>query len=208
MRKTTLAVLFIFFSLISVSSLAKIDFSKPAQETLDIETLDIDKAGFFDFVKSTIMAKKPGLGKYDRVSFSPCDIKINDQKIIDYRDKNGKEIRFFSNPSCYQIVVRRVLENSYQYNKSIITNYQNRQCMQNVVKIISPLLEYYTIRYEERNMGNCDICDFKEKKRIELILATQQKVIQHCKSQSDNVIKFISELDSHIESTFKLKTSK
>ncbi len=207
MRITIPAVLFIFFTLASVSSLAKINFSNPARETLDIETLDIGKSDFFDFVKSTILDKKPGLGKYDRVAFSPCDIEIDNQKIIDYRDQKGKEIKFFSNPSCNQIVIRRVLENSYQYNKSTITGYQNRQCLLNVERIISPLLEYYTIMYEERKKENCDICDFKEKERIDIILATQKEVLEHCKSQSDNVIQFISELDSHIESTFKVKVS-
>lgn len=207
MRKTTLAVSFIFFSLISVSSLAQINFSSPAQESLDIETLDINKDTFFDFVKSTIMNNKPGLGKYDRVAFYPCDIKIADQKIIDYKDQKGKDIKFFSNPSCHQIVIRRVLENSFQYNRSGITSYQNRQCLLHVERIISPVLEYYTLIYEERTKGNCNVCDFKEKERIDLILATQKKVLEHCQSQSDNVMNFISELDSQIESTFKLKTS-
>ncbi len=203
-KTTALFVIIIFFS---ITGLAIINFQPSFQDTIDIEAIEMDKKTFFDFVHQTILHKKPGLGKYGRVAFHPCDMKIGELKIIDYKSKEGKELRFFSNPSCNQIILRRVLENSYQYDKASVTSYHNRQCLLSVEKIISPLLEYYTLKYEVQKMGDCNACEFKEKERLDLILATQKKVLQHCHSQAPKVIKFITELDSQIEASYKSKSA-
>ncbi|MBU2514985.1 hypothetical protein KJ966_26995 [bacterium] len=209
MRKTKLVLLIficVFFAAFPVQ--AKINFQTVEQDKIDLETLKTDRDQFFEFVKSTILNRPSGLGNYGTVSFHACDMEIGNQKLIDYKTMEGKRIKFLSNPSCNQTVIRRVLENSYKYSKTELTSYQNRQCILSVEKIISPMLEYYTIKYEEQKKPDCSACDYKEKERLDLILSTQRKIIQHCKVQADNVMKFISELDTQIETAYKNKVLK
>jgi hypothetical protein len=205
MKKIKLGISLIILLLFTITAVAKINFLATSQDKIDLEELDIDKSTFLGFVKSTVINRPPGLGNYGRVSFYPCDIEVGGLKLIEYKSMDGKEIRFYSNPSCHQTVLQKVLENSYGYKKANLSSYQSRQCVLSVEKIISPMLEYYTIKYEERQNPQCSSCEFKEKERLSQILATQKKILQHCKGESDNVMGFINDLDSIIEEGFKAK---
>ncbi len=187
---------------------AKIVFSGKSSDTIDIETLNINKKQFLEFLGNTITSRKPGLGKYGRVAFYPCDYKIDERRLIDYKTPAGKEIKFMTNPSCHQIVLRRVLENSYRYNVESLSSYGNRQCILSVEKIISPILEYYTIKFEENKDNNCSSCPSKEQTRLDRILATQKKIIERCSNQADNVMSFIEEIDALTEKTYRTKSNK
>jgi hypothetical protein len=192
--------------LLSLTSFGKIDFQAVNQDKIDLETFDIDKQQFFEFVKESILTRQPGLGKYGRVSFYPCDMKLGELKINEHKTPAGKEVRFLSNPSCDQIVIRKVLENSYRYDKNAVTAYKNRQCLLSLEKIISPMLEYYTIKYEESRKNDCSTCEFKEKERLDLIIATQKKIVENCQTENSKVMSFVTELDAQIESGYKAKT--
>ncbi len=206
MKKTELVLLIIFsVFFLACPTQAKINFKATAGDKIDLETIDTNSDQFFEFIKFTILNRPAGLGNYGRVSIYPCHMKMGNQRLIDYKTPEGKEIKFLSNPSCHQIVIRKVLENSYNYSKTSLSSYQNRQCILSVEKIISPMLEYYTIKYEEQKKTNCAACDYKEKERLNKILSTQKKVVQHCKSQSDSVMGFITDLDTQIEAAYKIK---
>ncbi len=205
MKNNKLAISLLLIIFFSFTAIAKINFQATSQDRIDLEALTIDKQTFLEFVKTTIINRAPGLGNYGRVAFYPCDMKFGDLKLIEYKSEDGKEIRFFSNPSCHQIVLRKVLEESYRFNAQQLTNYQNRQCILSVEKIISPLLEYYTIKYEESKIAECPSCGFKEKERLSLIMNTQEKILQRCQNESDKVMELITDLDAIIEASFKAK---
>ena len=207
MKKRLLLLGTLLSLIFALNTLAKINFQATVQDKIDIESLDIDKNRFFNFVDATIQNREPGLGSYGRVPLHPCDIKFNDMKLVEYKTLEGKDVKFLSNPSCDQIVIRQILENSYDYKKSAISSYKNRQCILSVEKIISPLLEYYTLKYEERAKGTCNACEFKEKERLDTIMDTQEKILEHCQSQSEKVMAFIRELDAQIENSYRKKTS-
>lgn len=202
-----LASVCLLIGLFAINGFAQINFQAINQNRIDLEKLKIDKQQLFGFVQETILTRQPGLGAYGRVPFYPCDMKLGEQKIIDYRTPEGKEIKFLSNPSCGQIVIRTVLETSYRYDKNAITSYKNRQCLLSLETIISPMLEYYTIKYEERQLGDCPSCNFKEKERLDSILAIQKKITDNCQNESPKVMNFITDLDTQIVSSYKIKTN-
>lgn len=207
MKKTiTVTWLFLLFIVFTAPTQALIDFQGAEKDKIDLETLETDRDQFFDFLKSSIISRPAGLGKYGRVPFYPCNMVVNNRKLIDYKTLEGKEIKFLSNPSCDQIVIRKVLENSYSYAKEKMSGYQGRQCILNVEKLISPILEFYTIKYEERKKSYCNACDFKEQKRMDLILRIQKAAVQDCGSQKDSVMQFISDLDAEVEKIYKSKS--
>ena len=206
MKTARFGIAFIILLLVSSLTIAKINFQAGGKDKIDLDKLVIDKEAFFDHVKNTILSHPPGLGNYGRVAFHPCDMEIEGLKLIDYKTMEDREIRYLSNPSCYQIVLRKVLEHDYRYNEKAISRYQNRQCMLSVEQIISPMLEYYTIKYEERKISDCPSCDFKEKERLDLILSTQKKISEHCTSDSTKVMNFITDLDAIIEKSYQTKT--
>ena len=187
---------------------AVINFQASTLDKIELELLEISNKEFLKFVHETIMDKPAGLGKYGRVSFYPCDLEVKGLKLIDYKTSKGKEVRFLSNPSCHQTLLSRVLQISYDYQKSSRSSYENRKCILAVEKIISPLLEYYTLKIELSPDTGCDSCEVKEKDRLNQVLATQKQIVKACQPESQKVMRFISDLDSQIEKSYTIKASR
>ena len=187
---------------------AKVNFKSISVEKIDLDNLKINKSKFFDYIKDTIRDKPKGLGTFGRVSFIPCDIKINGEKLSGLKNLKGKELKFFSNPSCDQVVIRKVISQSYQYKKKNLSSYKDKKCMFSLQKVFSPLLEYYTIKFEEKFIKDCPYCASAEKSRINQISDIQNKVKNYCKSEGDKILTFINDLDVFIEREFKEKNSK
>jgi hypothetical protein len=184
---------------------ARIDFKALQETRIDLETLKFEKAQFFGHVTQTIKEKAFGLGTYGRVPFHPCDMEYDGLRLNEYQNLRGVSLRFISNPSCNQTVIQLLLEQHYQYRPQALSSYQNRQCMLSLEKIFSPMLEYYTIRYEERTLENCDHCGRQEMDRLNKIAAQQRQITQHCRQEADKVMSLLQELDEVINQAFRQK---
>lgn len=202
----SLCLVFIFIMVFGQVTEAKINFKAGTQNRIDFEKLAIDKEDFFSFFNQTIKTKPAGLQKYGRVPLKPCDLKIKNRRLIDYKTPKGKEYKYLTNPSCAQILIRKILEKSYNYQINNLSAYQSRKCIMNIENIFSPLLEYYTIRYEEKPNANCQHCDNKEQRRLQKIISAQQKIMKACNSEQEKVLQFIQDLDEVVEKAFQAKT--
>lgn len=210
MKKRMLHTLVVFLTAgmvfsCSPSLFAKINFQGSVQEKIDLRNLEIDKDEFLLFVEEFIQTKEEGLGIYGRVSLKVCNIEVTGQKLIEYKDMEGNEIRFLTSPSCQQVVLRRILQNSYDYDTANLGSYDDRECIMAVEKIISPILEYYTLKYEEKPSGKCNACEFKIKDRLEKILSARDRIQKSCETESNKAMKFITDFDAFVEKTFKAK---
>ncbi len=208
-RKKAYAVIVSVVSLLFFTgvAIAKIDFKTIEQTRIDIEKITIEKKHFFSFITGIISKKRFGLGNYGRVSFSPCDIKINDRKLIEYRTLKGLENKYLSNPSCDQTVIRKVLEKNYNYRSNNLTRYQSRKCIMTIEKVFSPLLEYYTIQHEEKRSKDCRSCDAEERGRLNKILNIQKKIADNCHEEREKVLNFLSDLDNTVDRAYRLKNT-
>lgn len=202
----TAIIVFIFtFTLVPMNAKAKINFSAVTEDRIEIDKLEVSKEDFLNFVKEYINSLPKGLGNYGTVSFKSCDYKINNLKLSEYKTPDGKEIRFFSNPSCDEILIRKVLESSYDFEDNSLSRYENRTCVLATKRIFSPILEYYSLKFEERDSENCQSCDFKERNRLNRILTIQKDIQRSCKSATDNVVEFVSDFDVLAEETYRTK---
>lgn len=190
---------------------ARIRFNSTLSIQIDLEKLDLSKAAFFSYVTEVVRQKPFGLQTYGQVPFRVCDLKLKGRKLFDYETSKGRNIRFISNPSCDQIVIRRLLETNYHYELKNLSAYDNRNCIRAVEGIFSPLLEYYTIHYEdaihyeEKTKPDCVLCDEKERKRMEKITVVQKTIIEDCRQEQEKVIEFLNDLDETIEKAFQSK---
>lgn len=205
-RKLSLLFILIFSLLLPAqNSEAKILFKTGRSINIDLEKLKLNKDAFFSYVTTSVHENPFGLQAYGQVPFRACNFELNGRKLFDYKTIEGRENRYISNPSCDQIVIRRLLENSYNYQKGNLSSYQNRMCLRSIEKIFSPLLEYYTIHYEEKSKKGCPRCDEKEQERMDKIVSFQEKIIENCLQEQEKVIQFLNELDQTIEAAFKSK---
>lgn len=202
--------LFLFVLLFFVTGVAfgEINFSAIQKERIDLKKLEIEKQQFFDFVAEKVNSKRKGLGLYGRVSFIPCSIKVDGVELSSYKNLKGRDVKYLSNPSCGQLVLGKVLKKGYGYDSGKLSTYGNRQCLLTIEKIFSPILEYYTILYEERAKKSCSNCDFAEKKRLSKIGKIQSKIEDSCGSEYSKVDAFLAELGLVIEKAFKEKSGK
>ena len=191
--------------LIAQSSQAGILSKKNPAVKLDLEKLNLPKKAFFSFVTASVHQNPFGLQAYGQIPFRVCDYELNGRKLFDYKSSQGRENRYMSNPSCDQLVIRRLLEISYRYQKGNLSTYKNRMCVRSIEKIFSPLLEYYTIRFEEKSRTNCSRCEDKEQERLDKIVIIQEKITEHCGQEQESVMEFLNELDGVIEAAFKSK---
>jgi hypothetical protein len=184
---------------------ARIRFNSTQSIQIDLEKLELDKAVFFTYVAQIVREKPFGLQAYGQVPFRVCDLKLKDRKLFDYETIKGRNNRFISNPSCDQIVIRRLLETNYRYQLKNLSPYDNRKCVRSVESIFRPLLEYYTIHYEEKTKPTCILCDEKERVRMEKIAGIQDSIIKNCRPEQEKVIGFLNDLDETIEKAFQSK---
>jgi len=184
---------------------ARIRFDNTLSIQIDLEKLNLSKAAFFSYVTEVVRQKPFGLQTYGLVRFRVCDLKLEGRKLFDYETSRGRNIRLISNPSCDQIVIRRLLETNYHYELKNLSAYDNRNCIRAVEGIFSPLLEYYTIHYEEKTKPDCVLCDEKERKRMEKITSVQKTIIEDCHQEQEKVIEFLNDLDKTIEKAFQSK---
>ncbi len=198
------ALLFLVL-LASQSADARIRFETTRAIQIDLENLEINSQTFFTYITTVIHRNPFGLQAYGQVPFNVCDMKLKGRKLFDYQTTKGRKVRFMSNPSCDQIVLRRLLEASYEYNRGGLSPYENRKCIRNIESIFSPLIEYYTIQYEEKSRPDCKRCDEKERERLGKIAGIQEKMAASCKGEQDKVIRFMNHLDETIEKAFQTK---
>jgi len=147
------------------------------------------------------------LGAYGQVPIRICDMPYKGKKLIDYQTEKGIGNKFLSNPSCEQTVLRVFLKQNYGFNPDDLSDYQSRKCILTLEKIFSPMLEYYTIRYEEKTKPNCRGCEFEEKRRLQKIISIQQKINDACLTEAKPILNFLNDLDEQIENTFQKKQS-
>jgi len=195
-----------FFCFFSQPATSKINFKDSTQDRIDLEKIDFEKEQFFAFVKNSIEQKPFGLGAYGRVSIKTCDMPYKGRKLIDYKTMKGIGHEYLSNPSCSQTVLRKILQKSYGFQTGKLTEYQNRKCFLNLEKVFSPMLEYYTIRYEERTKSDCRRCEYNEQRRLQKIIDSQQEIGAACQGEKTAVLEFLSDLDEQIESAFQKKS--
>lgn len=207
-RISGIKILFLLF-LFCFSSpvIAKINFKAVTDDRIDIETIELTKNDFFTFLDEFIKSRPKGLGNYGTVAFQACEYKINNMRLIDHKTMEGKEIKFLTNPTCDQVFIKKVLEKGYQYQSGNLTYYENRKCLLNIESIFSPILEYYTLKYEERTAGNCSSCDFKEDERLKKILRIQDLIQKSCKSETAKVVEFLADFDANVEKSMKEKSN-
>lgn len=208
--KKTLTICLLLTVLIPVlltphNSEARIKFESTRSIQIDLEKLEISKQTFFSFVSRVIHQYPFGLQAYGQVPFKVCDIKIKGRRLIDYQTTTGRKVRFISNPSCDQLVISRLLEANYQYSPANLGSYENRKCIRSIETVFSPILEYYTILYEEKKRDVCIRCDEKERERLEKIALIQQKIVDSCKGEQDKIINFLNDLDESIEKAYQTK---
>jgi len=199
-------IFLLFLSFSTVTPLwAKINYSDSESKKIDLNEEKIDKQLFFQFVQDQIKARSPGLGAYGRVSFIPCDMDFEGKPLGSYENKEGREIRFLSNPSCDQMVVGTVLKQNFGYQAEKLGKYGNRKCLLSVEKVFSPLLEFYTIVYEERKKKSCPRCQKLEDNRVKRIRNYRSKASVDCGQEQKKVMHFLDELESTIESAYQEK---
>lgn len=198
-------VLMILFSLTLPIADARIRFDQTVSIEIDLKNLDIRKQTFLDYVTRVVHEKPFGLQAYGQVPFKVCEMKHKGRQLLDYQTTEGRKVRFMSNPSCDQLVLQRLLKLDYNYQPDDHGFYQNRKCIRSIEEIFSPLLEYYTIRYEEKTRPDCERCDAKERHRLSKISGIQEKIVKNCKAEQDNVIRFLTDLDATIENAFQSK---
>jgi len=186
-----------------VRALVRFEASRSMQ--IDLEKLEISREDFFGFVTTLVHQKPFGLQAYGQVPFSACEITVNGRPLVDYELPNGRKIRFISNPSCAQVVLKRVLDLNYGYRADNLDAYGNRKCIRAVESVFRPLLEYYTIHYEEKSRPDCERCDEKESRRLERINQVRERIVDSCGPEQQRVIRFLSELDQAIEKAFQSK---
>ncbi len=191
--------------LIAQSSQARIRFDKPPAVELDLEKLNLQKNAFFSFVTTSVHENPFGLQAYGQIPFRVCDFKLKGRKLFNYKSPKGRENRYMSNPSCDQIIIRRLLETNYRYQKNNLPTYKNRMCIRSIERIFSPILEYYTIRFEEKSRTNCSRCEDKEQERLDKIVTIQEKITENCGQEQESVMEFLNELDGVIETAFESK---
>jgi len=204
-KLSILVSLICFVLLIAQGSQARIRFDKPPAVELDLEKLNLHKDAFFSFVTTSVHGNPFGLQAYGQIPFRVCDLKLKGRKLFNYKSPDGRENRYMSNPSCDQIVIRQLLENNYRYQKGNLSAYKHRMCMRSIERIFSPMLEYYTIRFEEKTRTNCSRCEDKEQERLDKIVTIQEKIIGNCSQEQESVMEFLNELDGVIEAAFKSK---
>lgn len=209
-------VKYFYLSVIGIISLAflaihpvaaKINFNEATQDRIDLEKLIVKKDQLFNFFALSINQKRFGLGAYGRVSVRICDMPYKGRKLIDYKTEKGIGHQFLSNPSCDQTVLRTFLQANYGFNASNLSPYQSRKCILTLEKIFSPMLEYYTIRYEEKTKPDCPQCEDNEKRRLQSIINIQQKIGETCQEETKPILNFLNDLDEQIENTFQKKQS-
>ena len=186
-------------------SLAKINFTEIKKQKINLNDLKINKEVLFRFLENSIKGRKKGLGTYGRVSLVLCNLPIAGRPLSDYKTEKGREIRFLSNPSCGQLILAKVLEDGYLYEQKALSGYDNRRCLLVVEKIFSPLLEYYTILYEERGT-ECEYCAQQERERLVKISSVQAEITDKCSQESGKVLKFLDDLDQVIEKAYQSKS--
>lgn len=202
-RKGWIFIFFTFF--LSGNSLhAKIDDSWLTKNTVNLETLNISKKQLFTHIKDSILQSPKGLGNFGRISIKLCALKINGEPLIDLNTKEGKKIRFLSNPSCSLLLLEKLLKNEYRFNPYSFSEYEKRRCILTIEQIISPLLEFYSIQFEER-LKECSFCDSAAHNRLEKILKLRKKVIKTCKNASGKTTQLIDDLNQLIEQTYQEK---
>ena len=184
---------------------ARIRFESTRSIQIDLAKLEVDGKTFYAYLKKVIHQNPVGLQAYGQVPFNICDMELNGRKLFDYQTTTGRKVRFMSNPSCDQMVLLRLLETSYEYQPENLSPYENRQCIRSIEGIFSPMLEYYTILFEEKRKPECKRCDEKERDRLSKISKMQTKMSNSCKGEQKKIIRFLNDLDETIENAFQSK---
>ena len=193
------SLLFLATSLVT----AKVNIKELTANTIDLDALVIDKASFYEFLREVVHHRTEGLGMYGQFEVNLCEIPLNDRPMMSYRNVEDREIRFISNPSCPQLVLIKVLREGYGYDPSTMSSYENRKCIRSVEKIISPLLEYYTITWELENKKDCIGCDAKKRLKLQKIVSQQKRIKSDC--TIDQIGQFLDDLEAAIEEAYRTK---
>ena len=203
-----LSLLFLIFFLFSGSNaFAKIDSNWSKKNQIDLEALKITKQQLFSHIEESILQEPSGLGNFGRISIKLCSLEIKGQRLSDLSTRAGRKIQYLSNPSCSLILIEKLLHDEYKLRTQAFSKYEKRKCFLTVEKIISPLLEFYSIQFEEKQT-DCSICESLERSRLAKILDLREKIGKNCNQGKGKVIKLIDDLDQLIEKTYREKTKK
>lgn len=189
-------------------ALAQLGFQELVKDQVHVEKLSITKESFFAFLQQDLNAKPLGLGPGSQVNFDLCHYPAQGKPLASQRNELGKEIKFLSNPSCQQIVLKKILISSYGYKPNSLSSYRDRQCTLGLIKMFKPILAYYVIQIEEPAKAACPYCDSMAQYQAQQIFKEQGKVNTLCGVEAGKTARFIGDLSNEVERILKEKVSK
>lgn len=194
-------------TLFPLVTLAQIDlFKKATQDQIDLESLTFTKEQIFEHVDREIQNKPLGVGKFGEVILHLCDLTIEGRRLSDLKNMENRAIRLLSNPSCDQIILRKMLQTSYDYKEENLVRYRDRQCVMGLSKVIKPLLAYYALLIEEPVKG-CNYCQTRQKVKANAIMKEQTNTSKFCGVEAGKVVRFVRELSEEIEKSMRKKVA-
>jgi len=187
--------------------LAAIDFEAITVGHIDLEKLKVSKSSFLAFADAQVRQRSEGLGTYGIVDFNACDYPVAGKPLSKLENLEGKALRLLSTPSCQELVIQKVLVQNYQFGPEVPSAYKARRCIYTLIKAFRPMMEYYTLKYEEAKSGNCSFCEDQQRRRLEKIAKVTQKTTQFCGENQPKVQQFLNDLSGQLDQSFIRKNS-
>ncbi len=189
-------------------ALAQLGFQELVKDQVNLATLSVTKESFFAFLQQDIATKPLGLGPGSQVTFDLCHYPVQGRPLAALRTELGKEIKFLSNPSCQQIVLKKILASSYDYKPHNLSAYRDRQCTLGLIKMFKPILAYYSIQIEEPAKAPCPYCDSMAQYQAQQIFKEQGKINTLCGVEAGKTAKFVGDLSTEVERIMREKVKK
>ncbi|MDX2470335.1 MAG: hypothetical protein QNL04_07145 [SAR324 cluster bacterium] len=204
------AFMLIFYSVffLANSLFAQIGYKALTADRIELKTLKISKDQFFAYTRNTILSNPLGLGVSTLVPFELCDYPVKGKKLSSYNTPEGKGIIFLSSPSCKQIVLRKVLVQSYDFKGDNISNYRNRQCLLDITEIIGPLLQFFATQIEEPAKKDCPHCQSMAQYKAKVLYKAQGQINKTCGVEAGKTAKFVADFSQVVEASMKEKVAK
>ena len=204
------AFILIFSSIfiLTNSLFAQIGYKALTSDRIELKSLTISKDEFFAYTRNTILTNPLGLGPSTLVSFQLCDYPVKGKKLSTYETPEGKGITFLSNPSFKQIVLRKVLVESYDFKGDNISTYRNRQCLLDLTEIIGPLLQFFATQIEEPAKKDCTHCQSMAQYKAKVLYKAQGQINKTCGVEAGKTAKFVADFSQVVESSMREKVAK
>ena len=184
---------------------AQIGYKALTSDRLDLKALKITKEEFFDFTAKTIKTNPLGLGPSTILHFKLCEFQIKGRALSEYKTLKGKEIAFLSNPSCKQVVLRKILVESYGFRQDRLSSYRNRQCLLDVTEIVGPIVNFFATQIEEPAKKDCPHCNSMAQSKAKTLFKAQGQINKTCGVEAGKTGKFVAEFSEIVEQAMREK---